>query len=91
MTFFCTANGSSSGRCGKSFDLRLSGVTKGNQLEVISKKIEKCSLETKKQLLKIIKSSMRSMNMIRIGHDDDGEGARTFGDFQNFRTDFFYR
>ena len=33
---------------------------------------------------------MRSMNMIRIGHDDDKEGARTFGDFKNFRTDCFY-
>ena len=38
MAFFRTANGSSPGRCGKSFDLRLSGVTKGNQLEVLSKK-----------------------------------------------------
>ena len=37
MAFFCTANGSSPGRCGKSFDLILSGVTKGNQLEVLRK------------------------------------------------------
>ena len=34
---------------------------------------------------------MRSMNMIRIGHDDDEDGARIFGDFQNFRTDFFFQ
>ena len=40
---------------GKSFDLIFSEVTKANQLEVLSKKIpKKCSLETKKQLLKII-------------------------------------
>ena len=39
MAFFCTANGSSPGRCGKSFDLILSEVTKANQLEVLSKKI----------------------------------------------------
>ena len=38
MAFFCTANGSSPGCCGKSFDLRLSGVTKANQLEVLNKK-----------------------------------------------------
>ena len=38
MAFFGTANGSSPGRCGKSFDLILSGVTKANQLEVLSKK-----------------------------------------------------
>ena len=38
MAFFGTANGYSLGRCGKSFDLRLSGVTKGNQLEVLSEK-----------------------------------------------------
>ena len=38
MAFFCTANGSSPGRCGKSFDLILSRVTKANQLEVLSKK-----------------------------------------------------
>ena len=38
MAFFCTANGSSPGRCGKSFDLILSGVTKANQLEVLSKR-----------------------------------------------------
>ena len=75
MAFFCTANGSSPGRCGESFDLILSGVTKANQLEVLSKKNFKiCSLETEKnQLLKIIKSSMRLMNMTRIGHDDDAE------------------
>ena len=54
MAFFGTANGSSPGRCGKSFDLRLSGVTKGNQLEVLSKKkiFKKCSLETKKPTFK---------------------------------------
>ena len=92
MAVFGTANGSSPGRCGQSFDLILSGVTKGNQLEVLSKKkFQKMqSRNQKNQLLKIIKSSMRSMNMTRIGHDDDAEGARTFGDFQNFRTDFFY-
>ena len=38
MAFFCTANGSSPGRCGESFDLILSRVPKGNQLEVLSKK-----------------------------------------------------
>ena len=38
MAFFCTANGSSPRRCGKSFDLILSEVTKSNQLEVLSKK-----------------------------------------------------
>ena len=38
MTFFCTANGTSPGRCGKCFDLILSGVTKANQLEVLSKR-----------------------------------------------------
>ena len=37
MAFFCTANGSSPERCDKSFDLILSGVTKANQLEVLSK------------------------------------------------------
>ena len=39
MAFFCTANGCSPGRYGKSFDLILSEVTKANQLEVLSKKI----------------------------------------------------
>ena len=48
MAFFCTANRSSPGRCGKSFDLILSGVTNANQPEVLGKKIKKCSLETKK-------------------------------------------
>ena len=38
MAFFGTANGSSPGRCGKKFDLILSGVPKGNQLEVLSKR-----------------------------------------------------
>ena len=38
MAVFDTANGSSPGHCGKSYDLILSGVTKGNQLEVLSKK-----------------------------------------------------
>ena len=38
MAFFCTANGSSPGRCGKTFDLILSELTKANQLEVLSKK-----------------------------------------------------
>ena len=38
MAFFGTANGSFPGRCGKSFDLILSRVTKANQLEVLSKK-----------------------------------------------------
>ena len=53
MAFFCTANGSSPGRCGKSFDLILSGVTKANQLEVLSEnKFEKCSLETEKSIFK---------------------------------------
>ena len=37
MAFFCTANGSFPERCGKSFNLILSGVTKANQLEVLSK------------------------------------------------------
>ena len=56
MAFFCTANGSSPGRCGKSFDLILSGVTKGNQLEVLSKKIfEKKSLLVEKVSSKILK------------------------------------
>ena len=48
MALFCTANGSSPRRCGKSFDLILSRVTKTNQLEVLSKKNQKCSPETKK-------------------------------------------
>ena len=39
MAFFCTANGSSPGGCDKSYNLILSGVTKGNQLEALSKKI----------------------------------------------------
>ena len=38
MAVFGTANGSSPGRCGLSFDSILSVVTKGNQLEVLSKK-----------------------------------------------------
>ena len=38
MAFFCTANGSSPGRCGLSFDSILCGVTKRNQVEVLSKK-----------------------------------------------------
>ena len=38
MAFFCTANGCSPGRWDKNYDLILSGVTKGNQLEVLSKK-----------------------------------------------------
>ena len=38
MAVFGTANGSSPGRCGYSFDSILCGVTKGNQLEVLSKK-----------------------------------------------------
>ena len=38
MAVFDTANGSSPGRCGKSYDSILSVVTKGNQLEVLSKK-----------------------------------------------------
>ena len=38
MAFFCTANGFSPGRYSESFDLILSGVTKANQLEVLSKK-----------------------------------------------------
>ena len=36
MAFFGTANESSPGLCGKSFDLILSVVTKANQLEVLS-------------------------------------------------------
>ena len=53
MAFFCTANGTSPGRCGKCFDLILSGVTKANQLEVLSKRnFKKCSLETKKTTFK---------------------------------------
>ena len=39
MAVFYTANGSSPGRCGKSYDSILSVVTKGNQLEVLSKKV----------------------------------------------------
>ena len=39
MAVFDTANGSSPGRCGKSYDSILSVVTKGNQLEVLSKKL----------------------------------------------------
>ena len=35
MSFFCTANGPSPGRYGKSFDLILSGITKANQLEIV--------------------------------------------------------
>ena len=38
MAVFGTANGSSPGRCYKSFDLILSRVTRANQLEVLSKK-----------------------------------------------------
>ena len=38
MAVFDTANGSSPGRCGKSYDSILAVVTKGNQLEVLSKK-----------------------------------------------------
>ena len=53
MAFFCTANGSFPGRCSKSFNLILSGVTKANQLEVFSKKnFKKYSLETKKPTFK---------------------------------------
>ena len=37
MAVFDTANGSSPGHCGKSYDLILSRVIKGNQLEVLSK------------------------------------------------------
>ena len=38
MAVFGTANGSPPGRCGQSFDSIPSEVTKGNQLEVLSKK-----------------------------------------------------
>ena len=38
MAVFGTANGSSPGRCDKSYDSILSVITKGNQLEVLSKK-----------------------------------------------------
>ena len=57
MAFFCTANGSSPGRCGKSFDLILSEVTKGNELEVLSKKriSKKNSLLVEKVSSKILK------------------------------------
>ena len=41
MAVFDTANGSSPGRCDKSYDSILSVVTKGNQLEVLSKKKSK--------------------------------------------------
>ena len=37
MAVFDTANGSSPGRCDKSYDSILTVVTKGNQLEVLSK------------------------------------------------------
>ena len=57
MAVFDTANGSSPGRSGQSFDSIRFGVTKENQLEVLSKKnFEKCSLEIKNQLLKIEKT-----------------------------------
>ena len=39
MAVFDTANGPSPGRCDKSYDSILSVVTKGNQLEVLSKKV----------------------------------------------------
>ena len=39
MAVFDTANGSSPGRCDESYDSILSVVTKGNQLEVLSKKV----------------------------------------------------
>ena len=39
MAVFDTANGSSPGRCGKNYDSILAVVTKGNQLEILSKKI----------------------------------------------------
>ena len=39
MAVFDTANGSPPGRCAKSYDSILSVVTKGNQLEVLSKKV----------------------------------------------------
>ena len=59
MAVFDTANGSSPGHCGKSYDLILSGVTKGNQLEVLSKKFFKkeCLVVEKinSKILKIIK------------------------------------
>ena len=38
MTVFDTANEYSPGRCDKTYDLILSEGTKGNQLEVLSKK-----------------------------------------------------
>ena len=38
MAVFDTANGSSPGRCGESYDSILAEVTKGNQLEVLSKR-----------------------------------------------------
>ena len=41
MAVFDKANGSSPGCCGMSFDSILFGVTKGNQLEVLSKKKSK--------------------------------------------------
>ena len=56
MAFYCTANGSSPGHCGKSYDLILSGVTKRNQLEVLSKKkIEKKEFIGRNSRFKILK------------------------------------
>ena len=53
---FCTANGSSPGRCGKSFDLILSEVTKANQLEVLSKR------NFRKKCLLVVKSRFWNSN-----------------------------
>ena len=74
MAFFGTANGSFPGRCGMSFNLILSEVTKANQLEVLSKKnFKKCSLhvETKKTTFKNHKIIDALDEHVRIEHDDD--------------------
>ena len=56
MAFFSIANGCSPGHCDKSYNLIFSGFTKGNQLEVLSKKkFEKKSLLVKKVSFKILK------------------------------------
>ena len=49
MVVFDTANGSSTRRCGKSYDSILFVVTKGNQLEVLSKKNSKKKVYWKKK------------------------------------------
>ena len=67
MAVFDTANGSSPGRCDKSYDSILSVVTKGNQLEVLSKKNrKKKSLLVEKVSSKILKITKCSCSFLVI-------------------------